>query len=402
MDKNIDVIQEIKIEIIPEFKNLVPALKPEEYQNLEQAILEDGCRDAIVLWNSIIVDGHNRYEICTKHNIEFKTVQINFNNDNEAKAWMLFNVLAKRNLEKIQYALVRIKYEELIKEINKENERLSKGRGIKGRKKENKEEDEKGPQTSADLNEDNTVPKEDDTSKNNNSKKDTVLSHKKDRGKKLTKLTGASHDTVRKVKKIKEDPDAEKIIEQILLGEITINKAYKSLGKPHASQNTGENEWYTPKKYIDAALKTMGSIDLDPASTELANQIIKATKIFTKENSGLDKPWHGNVWLNPPYAQPLMTSFCDKLLEELSNISQACVLVNNATETSWFQKLVIASSSHCLIKHRIKFLDVDGNAGAPLQGQIILYFGSDLDKFNDNFNIFGPCGVIMTKKKEVQ
>src|ERR1700686_3804949 len=65
------------------------------------------------------------------------------------------------------------------------------------------------------------------------------------------------------------------------------------------------NEWYTPAKYIEAARRTMGSIDLDPASCELANQIVKATKFYTQEENGLDQEWYGNVWLNPPYGSSI-------------------------------------------------------------------------------------------------
>ena len=61
-----------------EFKNLIPPLSPEERQGLESSLLKEGCRDALVLWGDILIDGHNRYEICTKHNIPYKTVQREF------------------------------------------------------------------------------------------------------------------------------------------------------------------------------------------------------------------------------------------------------------------------------------------------------------------------------------
>lgn len=67
----------VEVVINPKFSNLIPALTSDEYQSLESSIINDGCRDAIVLWNSIIVDGHHRYEICTKNNIEFTTIQFN-------------------------------------------------------------------------------------------------------------------------------------------------------------------------------------------------------------------------------------------------------------------------------------------------------------------------------------
>ena len=162
------------------------------------------------------------------------------------------------------------------------------------------------------------------------------------------------------------------------------------LSKPHVSNNSGENEWYTPYEFIEAALLTMGSIDLDPASSELGNKTVKATEFYTAKNNGLTKPWTGNVWLNPPYAQPLISQFCDKLALELSAINQAIVLINNATETKWFQGIAELSSSICFPSSRIKFIDKQGNrCGAPLQGQALLYFGDNRVLFKRNFSKFG-------------
>lgn len=86
------------ITIDTEFKNLIPPLTDEEYAGLEQSIVEEGCRDALITWNGILIDGHNRYEICTRHNIPFETVQKDFASREDVKLWMIGNQLARRNI----------------------------------------------------------------------------------------------------------------------------------------------------------------------------------------------------------------------------------------------------------------------------------------------------------------
>lgn len=162
--------------------------------------------------------------------------------------------------------------------------------------------------------------------------------------------------------------------------------------KTHVSFNTGESEWYTPAEFIIAACSVMGRIDLDPASSERANKTVGATVFYTEEEDGLGKFWAGKVWMNPPYSAELVRLFTAKFAEHVTNgdISEGLVLVNNATETNWFQSLMAAACGLCLIKGRIKFINTEGEAtGAPLQGQIILYFGENYEQFKAEFEKFG-------------
>jgi phage N-6-adenine-methyltransferase len=162
--------------------------------------------------------------------------------------------------------------------------------------------------------------------------------------------------------------------------------------KAHVSHNSGENEWYTPPEYVEAAREVMGTIDTDPASCDEANETVKAENYYTEEENGLVKVWGGNVWMNPPYSQPLISEFADTFAKKYNagEFQQACVLVNNATETNWYQSLLTYAAAVCFVKGRVKFIDRNGDAsGAPLQGQTILYFGSNEKAFANKFSEFG-------------
>lgn len=161
--------------------------------------------------------------------------------------------------------------------------------------------------------------------------------------------------------------------------------------KPHVSFNSGNNEWYTPPEYIEAAWRVMGTIDLDPASSKIANQTVKAGVYFTSEDDGLRFHWDGHVWMNPPYAGELIGKFADKLVQHFASgdVKEAIVLVNNSTETVWFGAMMGIASAVVFPRGRVRFLDPDGNPGAPLQGQAVIYFGENVDLFASEFAQFG-------------
>ena len=176
--------------------------------------------------------------------------------------------------------------------------------------------------------------------------------------------------------------------QDILNANNTLSRYSRPGITPHTAKKPGSTyERYTPPQYLEAARQVMGGIDLDPASCEIANQNVKATKFYTEEENGLTKEWRGNIWLNPPYS--IVESFVDKLIE--SDFKQAIVLTHNCTETKWFCKLVDRADGIVFPNHRINFLNSDGTApsGYPPRGQTFFYFGDKVADFLDTFKQFG-------------
>lgn len=164
---------------------------------------------------------------------------------------------------------------------------------------------------------------------------------------------------------------------------------------------TGENEWYTPSEYIEAARDVLGGIDLDPASSDAAQKIVKAKCFFTAELNGLNQGWNGRVWLNPPYAQPLIGEFIHKLANEreAGRIEAAIILTHNYTDTAWFHQAASIADAICFTRGRVKFYDPNGVIAAPTQGQAFFYCGIEVEKFCERFEDFGFLVVTAQSNK---
>jgi len=170
------------------------------------------------------------------------------------------------------------------------------------------------------------------------------------------------------------------------------------------------NEWYTPARYVDAARKVMGGIDLDPASCDIANKVVKATKYYTQEENGLMQPWYGRVWLNPPYGlldapdygkrfhgggatpeeKSLQTMFIGRTLQEykVGNVEQVMLLVTANTTVRWFQSLW--DYPMCTPFPKIGFI-IPGSSQRQRQvfGNVFVYFGPNESAFLEHFSEFG-------------
>jgi len=90
-----------------EFQSMLPTLDREIYSSLEENLLQNGCVYPLVLWDGILIDGHNRYEVCMKHEIPFTTVFKEFESRDEVFIWIIENQVARRNLNPTQLSYYR-------------------------------------------------------------------------------------------------------------------------------------------------------------------------------------------------------------------------------------------------------------------------------------------------------
>ena len=344
-------------QIDADFAASMNCLSPEEASQLEANLLKEGCRDALVVWReeNLLLDGHNRFDLCQKHGLPYETHYISLPDRQTALEWICENQLGRRNLTPFQKAELALKFKSVLAEKAKE-------RQLAGLKKGDK------------------VPV-----LQNSAERETTEVREE-----LAAKAGVSRDTIDRAEFLSKHADDE-TKQKLRTGETTINKEYTRL-KPHVAHNSGNNEWYTPEDYIERARRAMGNIDLDPASCDDANEIVRAARFLSRQENGLEQEWSGNVWMNPPYEQPFIQQFCDKLVESYRNgsIQQAIVLVNNATETRWGQTLLSNATAVCFPAGRVKFWNPEKIA-TPLQGQMVLYFGPCMENFS---NEFGDLGVV--------
>ena len=188
------------IEILKDFKDLIPPLTNEEKNQLEKNIVADGCRDPLVIWNGTLIDGHNRYEICKRLKIDFRVEPMKFNNISEVKEWIIKTQFGRRNLSAYDRSKLALALESEIAKRAKVNQ-----------------VERKGKQAGASL--------------QNSAKLDSL-----DTRNELATIAGVSHDTIAKVKLIEQKATSE-IKQQLAKQEISINAAHLQI-----TRNEKENK----------------------------------------------------------------------------------------------------------------------------------------------------------------
>ncbi len=162
---------------------------------------------------------------------------------------------------------------------------------------------------------------------------------------------------------------------------------------PVAESKRDSDSWYTPPMYIDSVISVLGRIDLDPFSSAVANEIIGASYFFSEEISAFEHSWKvkkrggTKVFMNPPYSAGLCARAVNRFIDQYQEINfEGIVLVNNATDTKWFNNLVCKCNAICFTDHRISFWNADHKSvSGNTRGQAFFYFGTNVEKFRKRF-----------------
>ena len=107
----------MELKIDEGLKAYIDPLTPDEHESLERSILSEGCRDSLVVWGDLLIDGHNRYGICQKHGLPFNTVQATqFKNMDDVHLWMIDQHLGRRSVSDFQRGVLALRKREIIAE----------------------------------------------------------------------------------------------------------------------------------------------------------------------------------------------------------------------------------------------------------------------------------------------
>lgn len=217
----------MQVLIDAEIRSIIPPIAAEEYKALEESIVDEGCRDALVIWKekSCILDGHNRYDICTKHNIPYRTFKKPFADQDEAIIWVIDNQFARRNINNYQRSVLALKREDVIAKKAKERQKEAGELYHKG--------SPKVPQKSAEV---------------------SIETREE-----LAKLAKVSHDTISKVKKI-EEKAPEELKEKLREGVVSINEGYKQVKDKDKAQQERMKPKFDRLKEIEKQGIYIGSV----------------------------------------------------------------------------------------------------------------------------------------------
>ena len=167
------------------------------------------------------------------------------------------------------------------------------------------------------------------------------------------------------------------------------------------TNSTEREEWYTPPLYIDAVRAVLGKIDLDPCSCAVANETVRAEEFITREQDALHISWPlvSTLYCNPPYSAGVVGKFVERILEHYDSggFKSGIVLINNVSDTKYWQRLARASALYCMTDHRISFINQQGEQlKQNTRGQTLFLLtaanSTIQNQFIESFQRFGVIG----------
>jgi len=164
------------------------------------------------------------------------------------------------------------------------------------------------------------------------------------------------------------------------------------------NQTSNEVEYFSPAAIVEAARRTMGGIDLDPASCKQANGVVKATEYFTKDDDGLKQKWYGRVWVNWPFGRGRNKQWVDKIMTFFTEpgVEQLCCLCYACSSEQWFKPLLFRPQ--CFLTPRTNYLLPDGSVMRGVtKGSVVTYFGPNVDAFAREFLALGVVKIPYSK-----
>jgi predicted DNA-binding protein (MmcQ/YjbR family) len=303
----------MRIRINKEFQDLIPALSSEEFDGLKKSILSDGCLDKLIVWHGTIIDGHNRFKICSENKVKYATQEMKFKSRDDAKIWIIKNQFSRRNLSSIARAELALRMENLISKKAKENQRKSGG----------------------------------------------SVHHKCDKPvntlRELGKIAGMSHNTLAKARVIlKEKPELKEKIER---GQESIDSAYRKIGK-----NIDAKYWLVPRDLYEK-LNDEFQFDCDPCPYP-----------SPEGYNGLTARWGKSNFVNPPFRRGDIkngggpTAFVRKAIREAKNGKTSVFLL----PVPHYINLLLESGAELRSVGRVRWLEINSRKPMPSPGSIVM------------------------------
>ncbi len=233
------------MKIKEEFKKLIPPLTAEEFKQLEDNCLAEGIREKIITWNGFIIDGHNRFEISERWNLDYQTESKHFANEEAVKEWMILNQFGRRNLSNYQRSVLALELEDVFSKKAKENLKVYSGNQY----------------TSGGLSTSTKV-------------------QKVDARKELSKIADVGNNTIAKVKKIQAKA-TEEVKAKLSTGEVSINAAYKEIKKEEKKEELQQKK----QQYeIRVETKTKNDFKVDIFNTNETFRVIYADPAWSYDD----------------------------------------------------------------------------------------------------------------------